>query len=100
MADKSNNKEDTDSNKKHPLKSLTVQERQIAEATTKGLLVDFGTGVADVASSIERKVDGKEEIGEGFPVDGDGAMEELDKLEANDDDEDFLDYDDSDDDLL
>mmetsp|Transcript_6957 Transcript_6957/g.8049 ORF Transcript_6957/g.8049 Transcript_6957/m.8049 type:complete len:168 (-) Transcript_6957:95-598(-) len=97
MADKSNTEDSTTSNKKQPAKSLTVQERQIAEASTKGLLVDFG-GVADVAA-IERTVDGKEESG-GAREFGDGAMEELDKLEANDDDEDFLDYDDSDDDLL
>lgn len=84
-------------------KLMTEQERQIAEASTKGLLVDFGNTdqpVKDEDGGLQKEkhsvvgspmvVVGKEEV-----------MEELDKLEAGCDDEDFLDYDDdSDDDLL
>lgn len=84
-------------------KSLTVQEQQIADASTKGLLVDFGATDQHQPTvpkdSVPDEKDSKVTSPAGIVADG--AMEELDKLEANcDGDEDFLDYDDSDDDLL
>lgn len=110
---------DNDTRKQPTAKPLTVQEKQIAEAATKGLLVDFNHNhnssgavvVKNEASVTGIKTEGMEESvvvgGEDyFPageVVAENVMDELDKLEAgvcDEDEEDFLDYDDSDDDLL
>ena len=103
-------------------KTLTVKEKQIAEASSKGLLVDFDTTTTSRTATIEEcttanaTVTSEESscnntnntkhsradassVNSPMSVATGGTMRELDKMEANEDLENFLDYDDSGDDL-
>jgi len=71
----------------------TVKEKEIAEASNKGLLVDFHT---EESSTKPMQTEPSISI---IDTSGEMIMKELDDIEANHD-ELFLDFDDSDDDLL